>query len=149
GGGRRWAGGERDRPRTRSEGREAARDAFVTATHFPGGLTRLVGHQLVRPFVRHAVPPSHADIFCCWFLTFHNHPGADEWSGRRDSNPRPQPWQGCALPLSYTRILARQPRRSLFVCQNGLAWQQIQQNGRKFGYLILHALPRRHALLRS
>ena len=25
------------------------------------------------------------------------------WSGRRDSNPRPQPWQGCALPLSYFR----------------------------------------------
>ncbi len=25
------------------------------------------------------------------------------WSGRGDSNPRPQPWQGCALPLSYTR----------------------------------------------
>ncbi len=25
-------------------------------------------------------------------------------SGRRDLNPRPQPWQGCALPLSYTRI---------------------------------------------
>ena len=31
------------------------------------------------------------------------------WSGRRDSNPRPQPWQGCALPLSY----ARAPRRRL------------------------------------
>jgi hypothetical protein len=28
-----------------------------------------------------------------------------KWSGRRDSNPRPQPWQGCALPLSYTRTL--------------------------------------------
>jgi hypothetical protein len=28
----------------------------------------------------------------------------ENWSGRRDSNPRPQPWQGCALPLSYTRI---------------------------------------------
>jgi hypothetical protein len=27
------------------------------------------------------------------------------WSGRRDSNPRPQPWQGCALPLSYARLL--------------------------------------------
>jgi hypothetical protein len=26
------------------------------------------------------------------------------WSGRWDLNPRPQPWQGCALPLSYTRI---------------------------------------------
>src|SRR3972149_11412330 len=22
----------------------------------------------------------------------------NKWSGRRDSNPRPQPWQGCALP---------------------------------------------------
>ena len=27
----------------------------------------------------------------------------DNWSGRRDSNPRLQPWQGCALPLSYAR----------------------------------------------
>ena len=27
------------------------------------------------------------------------------WSGRRDSNPRPQPWQGCALPLSYARAM--------------------------------------------
>ncbi len=27
-----------------------------------------------------------------------------KWSGRRDSNPRPQPWQGCALPLSYSRV---------------------------------------------
>src|SRR5262245_38313782 len=26
-----------------------------------------------------------------------------QWSGKRDSNPRPQPWQGCALPLSYSR----------------------------------------------
>ena len=26
------------------------------------------------------------------------------WSGWRDSNPRHQPWQGCALPLSYARI---------------------------------------------
>ena len=28
---------------------------------------------------------------------------AATWSGKRDSNPRPQPWQGCALPLSYFR----------------------------------------------
>ena len=28
----------------------------------------------------------------------------NEWSGRRDLNPRPQPWQGCALPLSYFRV---------------------------------------------
>ena len=26
-------------------------------------------------------------------------------SGKRDSNPRRQPWQGCTLPLSYSRIM--------------------------------------------
>ena len=26
------------------------------------------------------------------------------WSGRRDSNPRPRPWQGRILPLNYFRI---------------------------------------------
>ena len=26
-----------------------------------------------------------------------------KWSGKRGSNSRPQPWQGCALPLSYSR----------------------------------------------
>ena len=26
-----------------------------------------------------------------------------KWSGRRDSNPRPSPWQGDALPLSHFR----------------------------------------------
>src|SRR5262249_43855576 len=35
------------------------------------------------------------------------------WSGRWDSNPRPQPWQGCALPLSYTRVLREGKQRKL------------------------------------
>src|SRR6056297_2891636 len=26
-----------------------------------------------------------------------------KWSGKRDSNSRLQPWQGCTLPLSYSR----------------------------------------------
>jgi hypothetical protein len=26
------------------------------------------------------------------------------WSGKRDLNPRPSPWQGDALPLSYSRV---------------------------------------------
>ena len=30
------------------------------------------------------------------------------WSGQWDSDPRHQPWQGCALPLSYTRIICEQ-----------------------------------------
>src|SRR5689334_14501121 len=28
---------------------------------------------------------------------------AEIWSGRRDLNPRPSPWQGDALPLSHSR----------------------------------------------
>ena len=27
----------------------------------------------------------------------------NQWSGRRDSNPRPRPWQGRILPLNYFR----------------------------------------------
>src|SRR2546428_2546640 len=27
----------------------------------------------------------------------------NSWSGKRDLNPRPSPWQGDALPLSYSR----------------------------------------------
>ncbi len=34
----------------------------------------------------------------------------DSWSGRRDSNPRPPPWQGGALPLSHVRRLRHHPR---------------------------------------
>src|SRR5437667_6817768 len=28
----------------------------------------------------------------------------ENWSGRRGSNPRHRPWQGRALPLSYSRL---------------------------------------------
>ena len=28
------------------------------------------------------------------------------WSGKRDSNSRPQPWQGCALPAELLSLLA-------------------------------------------
>ncbi len=37
----------------------------------------------------------HRDSFCR---------GGAEWSGRRDLNSRPSPWQGDALPLSYSRL---------------------------------------------
>ena len=30
-------------------------------------------------------------------------PPRQVWSGRRDSNPRPPPWQGGVLPLNYFR----------------------------------------------
>ena len=44
-----------------------------------------------------SIPPSQIKKPSFWTVCF--------WSGRRDLNPRHQPWQGCALPLSYTRIL--------------------------------------------
>ena len=45
------------------------------------------------------------------------------WSGRRGSNPRPRPWQGRALPLSYTRILcrSRDAPATAVVCQKRAA----------------------------
>ena len=33
----------------------------------------------------------------------HRRQGQVYWSGRRDSNPRPLPWQGSILPLNYFR----------------------------------------------
>src|SRR5947199_962900 len=36
---------------------------------------------------------------------------AQMWSGRRDSNPRPPPWQGGALPLSHVRAACLHGRR--------------------------------------
>ncbi len=47
--------------------------------------------------------PTHAGatILCLNRLTT---PTIFCWSGRRDSNPRPSPWQGDALPLSHFRI---------------------------------------------
>ena len=32
------------------------------------------------------------------------HAAIKEKSGKRDLNPRLQPWQGCTLPLSYSRV---------------------------------------------
>ena len=44
----------------------------------------------------------------CLPIPPHSHATSeDEWSGRRGSNPRPQPWQGCALPLSYSRMCSK------------------------------------------
>ncbi len=42
-----------------------------------------------------------------WSETIPARPGGEAaiWSGRRDLNPRPSPWQGDALPLSYSRLV--------------------------------------------
>ena len=44
---------------------------------------------------------THAISLEGWSSTIELHP--QNWSGRRDSNSRPSPWQGDALPLSHFR----------------------------------------------
>src|SRR5258705_18110 len=88
---------EPDQGRCRAGGQKPVRDALV-ARDGAAGLFGKTG-RLVQRTARHAaldLDPGQV-------------PGRErkDWSGRRDSNPRPQPWQGCALPLSYTRILIR------------------------------------------
>ena len=58
-----------------------------------------------------AVPPRPRTAKCCTSETGkpptkirHGHRPAGSRSGRRDSNPRPSPWQGDALPLSHFRV---------------------------------------------
>ena len=42
-------------------------------------------------------------LLCFALLCFAEFPKKQKWSGRRDSNSRPSPWQGDALPLSHFR----------------------------------------------
>ena|GEM_PF-3778554 len=44
-------------------------------------------------------------------------PPQKKWSGKRDSNPRLQPWQGCTLPLSYSRSATYISRQNPRACQ--------------------------------
>ena len=39
------------------------------------------------------------------------------WSGRRDSNPRPPPWQGDVLPLNYFRSTFISIAKHLFIAR--------------------------------
>ena len=40
-------------------------------------------------------------------LRYYHYTTSAYWSGRRDSNSRPSPWQGDALPLSHFRKIGR------------------------------------------
>jgi hypothetical protein len=40
------------------------------------------------------------------------------WSGKRDLNPRPSPWQGDALPLSYSRPFRTLERGRILLAHN-------------------------------
>ncbi len=69
------------------------------------------GTRLCRPLHHHsAIQPkcfANPDLILLLKLKTPDVPGFlwILWSGKRDSNSRPQPWQGCALPLSYSRLI--------------------------------------------
>ncbi len=67
-----------------------------------GTLFHRAGHALAR------------DLFYHWGGGV-SLPAADIrlWSGKRDLNPRLQPWQGCTLPLSYSRRMC--PYHTIFL----------------------------------
>ena len=48
------------------------------------------------------------------------------WSGKRDLNPRPSPWQGDALPLSYSRSITVDQRGGILLMRGG-SCQAISQ----------------------
>jgi hypothetical protein len=48
---------------------------------------------------------------------------SQNWSGRRVSNSRPQPWQGCALP---TELLPQYSRRFIAISKNAIVDQKIR-----------------------
>src|ERR1700729_1679930 len=58
--------------------------------------------------------------------------GDAEWSGRRDLNSRPSPWQGDALPLSYSRLTQIRVYRSAETGSNYCARRQLGLNEVKF-----------------
>src|SRR5204862_1114921 len=67
-----------------------------------------------------------------------------DWSGKRDLNPRPQPWQGCALPLSYSRPnrLAKDSQATE-ACQADSAGPRLERRDRKGHSWASPATPRR------
>src|SRR5579872_6410898 len=69
--------------------------------------TSVAGNRILSP-ARLPVPPPGQTYYNLLTQLFHHNPPKiknstgnhrwNSWSGRRGSNPRPQPWQGCALP---------------------------------------------------
>ena len=72
--------------------------------------------------------------------SFFNQPARDEpinnWSGRRVSNSRPQPWQGCALPTELlprfrSRTIAEPVCLSLPACADNIKHHCIEEDQRR------------------
>ena len=58
------------------------------------------------------------------------------WSGKRDLNPRPSPWQGDALPLSYSRSITVGQRGGILLSRN----EAVKQPSRPHTSLLSYYL---------
>jgi hypothetical protein len=92
----------------------------------------------------------------CWRKGTTAPSGSADWSGRRDLNPRPLPWQGNALPLSYSRSVLNEyigrpprgqrtgpPRSTKRVCRWSLQRSELRANSPP------HPSPRSQSLHRA
>ncbi len=73
-----------------------------------------------------ALPLGEAAVYAIFFV----------WSGRRDLNPRLQPWQGCTLPLSYSRIYETARRKNTLEAASRfeLEMEVLQTSALPLGY---------------
>ena len=102
------------------------------------------GHSRSLPSERRLPPKRGSPIFALFLISVfacdpEPRPGRIEtriggWSGRRDLNPRLQPWQGCTLPLSYSR--PNRKGRSL-----SSSWRRHPDLNRRMEVLQTSALP--------
>ncbi len=63
--------------------------------------------------------------------------GNAEWSGRRDLNSRPSPWQGDALPLSYSRLTQIRVYRAAETGSNRTGYNKCGSQRQKFDPTLL------------
>ena len=100
-------------PRTHGlEGRCSIQLSYEPAflTHSASGLAREVVFIRLERMMRIELTSSawKAEVLPLYHIRIlfgsNFHCSQNRWSGRRDSNSRPSPWQGDALPLSHFRI---------------------------------------------
>src|SRR5438105_3108401 len=63
------------------------------------------------------------------------------WSGRRGSNPRLSPWQGDALPLSHSRLIAKPPDNGALIPTTRWAVRDSNSHGLRQRILSPPCLP--------
>ena len=88
----------------------------VARLPIPPSLRILRNYQVPRTGLEPARCETHAPETCAstnsatWAQNTYPHLTryVKEWSGKRDSDPRPQPWQGCALPTELFPLVQLQ-----------------------------------------